>query len=473
MNRSSCTTVLVGKKASIDGSIMIARTEDYHGPINPKTFVVHAPEQGENRTFFSENTKLTYELPNQALRYTATPSDDPNEAGNYASASINEANVATSSTESLYGNEKVLAYDPLIPGGVAEDAINDVVAPYIRSAREGVIYLGEMIKKYGSAEGNGILFADCEEAWYMEIPTGHHWVAVRIPDDCYAVAPNHVCIEEIKFDDPANYLFSEGIQEFVEKYQLNPNPGSFNFRKIFGTYRELDRVYNTPRQWFAHKILDPSTDYDPTSGDIPFLGKAKRLISHEDVAAVLSSHYNETVYDPIGKLGTEAEKKRFRSISLSRTSQGHVLQMRPELPERLRGITWLSFGTSAFNPYIPYFSYIEDTPVQYKTVPQEVDLENAYWLAKLFGYYAEHHYADFHRETEEYRYAMMAYGRRRVSEIIEGAKGKSDEDLLQYLTLENQKTADYYISETQKKLKSYMKRALADSKLSFLMDKNL
>ncbi|MDO5717792.1 MAG: C69 family dipeptidase [Tissierellia bacterium] len=473
MRKHECTTVIVGKKASIDGSIIIARNEDYHGPINPKKFVVYEPSKVEDRKYISENTKLVYELPEKALRYTAIPSEDSNEPGEYAQAGINESNVAVSSTESLYGNERVLALDPLIDKGVAEDAINDVVTPFVNTARDGVKFLGELIKRYGSAEGNGIIFADENEAWYMEIPTGHHWVAVRIPDDSYAVAPNHVCIEEIDFKDEENYLWSDGIREFVSDNNLNPYREGFNFRKIFGTYRELDRVYNCPRAWYAHKLLSPNENYDPESGDIPFIKKSPFLISHEDVARVLGSHYNETVYDPIGWMGDENQKRRFRSISLSRTSHGHILQMRPEAQNRLKGIQWISMGTGAFNPFIPFFTYINDTPRQYKNTEEEISLDNAYWIAKIFAYYAETHYKLFHRDTSEYIQRMMILGRQRVKEITEGAVDKSDEELLEYLTRENQKTADLYMEETLKQLKDYAVRAISTSKLTFLMDKNL
>lgn len=66
------------------------------------------------------------------------------------------------------------------------------VLPYIHSARDGVQYLGKLIAKYGSPAGNSVLFSDKDEIWYMEIVTGHHWVAERIPDDCYAATGNRV-----------------------------------------------------------------------------------------------------------------------------------------------------------------------------------------------------------------------------------------------------------------------------------------
>lgn len=473
MQKTACTTVIMGKNATMSGSVMIARNEDYHGPINPKVFLVSAPSTVKGRTMVSENTKLTYELPDHAMRYTRVPSRDEHEAGEYAEASINEAEVAVSSTESLYGNERVLALDPLVQGGVAEDAINDAVAPFVHSAREGVEFLGELIRRYGSAEGNGILFADREEAWYMEIPTGHHWVAVRIPDDSYAVAPNHVVIEGFDPSDSKNVLTSPDLADFIVRHRLNPRPGTLNFRKIFGTYRELDRVYNCPRAWYAHNVLSPGCCDDPTSGDIPFIRKAERLYAHEDIERVLGSHYNETIYDPIGTMGSEYDKRRFRSISLSRTSHGHILEIRPDAPKHLAGICRLSMGTGAFNPFVPFFTYVEDTPACYRDVTPTISLENAYWVAKLFGYFAEKHRDAFHRETAEYLQRMQILGRQRVEEVTKGAEGKSEHELLAYLTAENDKTAKLFFEAAKEKLESYARRALSSSELSFLMDKNL
>ncbi len=115
-------------------------------------------------------------------------------------------NVALSATESVYANERVLAYDPLVKQGLAEDSMCTLVLPYIDSARQGVQLMGDLIAKYGSAEGNGVQYSDQNEVWYQEIVTGHHWVAVRIPDDCYAVAANQIAIEDVDFNDPENYM---------------------------------------------------------------------------------------------------------------------------------------------------------------------------------------------------------------------------------------------------------------------------
>ncbi len=474
--RSACTAMLVGKKASMDGSVIIARNEDFYTELCPKVFVVEPAVNQADRIYRSANTGVKIPLPQKAYRYTSTPEANAhakNSEGVYGEAGINEKGVAMSATESLYGNERVLAYDPLVPNGIAEDALQDIVLPYINSAKEGVEYLGRLIAKYGSAEGNGVLFADRNEAWYMEIPCGHQWVAQRIPDDCYAFAPNQVSIETIDFSKPADFLWSTGIQDFVKKHNLNPDRAGFNFRHIFGTSSEQDRIYNTPRAWFAQKYLNPEIEQSPTSNTIPFIQKANRLIAIEDVQYILRSHYNETAFDPIGRGSNEADKKRFRSISLSRTAESHILQLRPNLPLEQAGLHWLAFGTNAFVPYTPFFTAIENTPSAYRKMTKDVSITNAYWLFKLIGHFVEGHYHTFKAENDAYLLRIQSYCRRRIAEIDEMARDKKDEALIRFLTEENKKTADFILNDAKKYLSDLMKQSFRYSKLIFTMDSHL
>lgn len=474
-SRSSCTTLIVGKKASIDGSIMIARNEDHHDTIDPKIFVVQQASDVANRTYHSVHTGVTVDLPSKAMRCTYVPQADPSVEGEYGQASWNSDNVSISATESVYGNPRVLAYDPLVEDGIAEDALNHIVAPFIHSAREGVEFLGKLIEKYGSAEGNGILFADKDEAWYMEIPCGHHYVAVRIPDDCYAVAPNQVSIEDIDFNDPANYIWSTGIQEFVNEHKLNPDREGFVFRHIFGTSNVKDRVYNTPRAWFIHTYLNEEFYDEPTSPYLPFINKADRLLSVEDVAYCLSSHYNETEFDPIGHMGTEASRKRFRAISLSRTQESHIMQIQPEITNGSQAIQWLSFATNAFTPYVPFFANVNDTPKAYQYSPNKLDTNSAYWLFKLLSYVVESHYDTFADKDNAYLYEMQSYSRKRIAEVRKAVTEQklTGGALTNYLTEANQVTADYVLTKTRNLLTDLLQQSLSFSKMSFTMDKNL
>ena len=205
-----CTTILVGKKASNDGSTMIARTDDGHFDVK-KMVVVSPSKQG--RVYKSVLSHVEIPLPAKPLRYTACPSVDLKD-GIWAATGINEANVGMTATETITSNPRVLAADPLvvlkkaekegeteIPGGIGEEDIVVLVLPYIRTAREGVLRLAELLEKYGTYESNGIAFNDENEVWWLETIGGHHWMARRIPDECCVINPNQFGMDAFDLED--------------------------------------------------------------------------------------------------------------------------------------------------------------------------------------------------------------------------------------------------------------------------------
>ncbi len=323
----SCTSVVVGRAATRCGSVIIARNEDNTTPNLAKNFCVVPAGARDGSVLKSPETGLVLTLPQGGLRYTAMPDADTSE-GLYEEAGVNSAHVAMSATESASANDTVLAFDPFVEGGLAEDAMLTVVLPYVSTARQGVERLGEIVAACGAAEANGVLFADVFEAWYMEIATGHHWVAQRIPDDAYAVIANQLSIQEVDFDSP-DFMASPGIRAFVEAHHLNPHPGRFNFRAIFGTATDRDLHYNTPRVWYGQRLCTPSAVQEPESFDLPFIRRPDFKLGVEDVARVLSSHYDLTEFDPVGIRGTAATRTRYRPIALACTQESHIIQMPP------------------------------------------------------------------------------------------------------------------------------------------------
>ncbi|UWF34431.1 C69 family dipeptidase [Pediococcus acidilactici] len=468
---SACTSVMVGKKASLDGATYISRNEDRLVAIHPKRFLVQPAVSGRQETYKSPYNGLTVPLPESGYRYTSTPNADESEGPNEEDG-FNEKNVGESATESVYANERVLAYDPFVKNGLAEDSMTTLVLPFIDSARDGVRYLGELVKKYGSAEGNGVQFNDADEVWYMEIVTGHQWVAVRIPDDCYAVAANQIAIEDIDFNDPDNYMWADGIQEFVEKHGLNPDEDRWNFRHIFGTDTEKDHHYNTPRVGFAQRYLNPEIEQDPESPDLPFIRKASRKISVEDIQYILKSHYNETKYDPLGS-GSEHDRKTYRAISLSRTANSHILQMRDSHENEAAGVQWIGFGVPSFCPHVPFFTNANDTDISYRELPEEMSLDSAYWLYEALAMVVESHYAEFIQDDLDYQKELSQWARTKIEEVDQVAKEMSGEKLTEYLTEQNHLIAQHYNKETKKLLAKLTKQGAELSKLTFKMDPNL
>lgn len=472
---SACTSILVGKNASIDGTTMIARNDDTFLPLTPQRFYMHPAWKGEKGlTVTSPLNGFTAPLPENGYRYNAVPNVDREHLGDYEESGINERNVAMSATESTYGNERALAVDPLVKDGLDEDLIVNMTLPFIESARHGVEYLGQLIKQYGSPAGNSVLFSDKDNVWYMEIVTGHHWVAQRIPDDAYAVAANQVAIQQVDFDDADNFIWSEGIREMVEANHLNPDKSGWNFRHIFGTMNEKDRHYNTPRVWYAHHVLNPEVPEEPESAELPFIMRTEHLITREDIAQILGSHYQETRFDPLGH-GDEKDRLRYRPIGLNRTQNSHILQVRNNVPEGQAAIMWLNIGIPEFSPYVPFYCNATDTDPSYSSTPMtmDVDVDSAYWLHRSLGMLVESHHAKFIQQNKDYLTEQNRQFRIHVQQTDDATKELEGRALTKALTEANYAIVAQVKQEAKNQIASMVMQGLQLSALTFNMDKNL
>jgi dipeptidase len=398
----SCTTILVGKKASIDGSTLIARNDDGHEALDPQKFiVVHPEEQPQN--YQAVLSTVTIELPENPLRYTAAPNSiEVN--GIWGAAGINSLNVAMTATETITTNSRLLGVDPLVENGIGEEDMVTIVLPYIHSAKEGVLRLGALLETYGTYESNGIAFSDNEEVWWLETIGGHHWAAIRIPDDAYVVAPNRMNIDTFDFTSP-DTLYSADLPALIEKNHLNPDFDTVNLRHIFGSSTIKDTRYNNPRTWYGQKYFNPEIAQEMIDHNLPFICHANRKITIEDIKFVLSSHFENTVYDVYGT-GTEAEKKRNRPIGINRNHQVHILQIRNDVAPEIAGIHWLAYGPNSFNTVVPFYANVNDTPACYKNATGTFDLNQMYWLSCTTALLGDSHYdryadlaAAFEQET--------------------------------------------------------------------------
>lgn len=405
--KASCTTLLVGKKASIDGSTMIARNEDSGSGSEPQKFVVITPERQGNE-FYAVLSDCRISLPAKSLRYTSTPEADESQ-GVWAASGINEENIAMTATETITTNSRVLAIDPYVEDGIGEADFVSIVLPYIHSAKEGVLRLGELLETYGTYEANGIAFSDAEEIWYMETIGGHHWAAVRIPDDAYVVAPNRLNIDHFDFASEMT-LCSQDLEQLIEDYQLNPDFEGINLRHIFGSSSEKDTRYNNPRAWYIQKHFS-GTAAEPIDQELPFVCYPKQKLSVEDVKWALSSHFQNTPFDPYGT-GSETQKTQFRSIALNRNQQVHILQIRNHVPAAIAGIHWLAFGPNTFNGVVPFYAAITKTPLGYCDTTKTYDPSNSYWLGRTLALIGDSDYDRYSDLANRFEMETMAACRR-------------------------------------------------------------
>lgn len=473
----ACTTILVGKDASYDGSTMIARNDDSgSGHFTPKKFVVIHPDE-QPKVYKSVISHVQIELPDSPMRYTAVPNAVKGE-GIWAASGVNEVNVAMTATETITSNPRVLGADPLVmyqpgddeheetAGGIGEEDIVCIVLPYIHSAREGVVRLGSLLEKYGTYEMNGIAFQDQDEIWWLETIGGHHWIARRVPDDMYVVMPNQQGIDAFDLEDAlssqTDYMCSADMLEFIQKNHLNLSlDGEFNARDAFGSHDDADHVYNTPRAWYMERYLNPHTvswdgekaDYTPSSDDIPWCMVPEKKITVEDVKYVLSSHYQGTPYDPYAAYGDKSKHGAFRSIGINRNDFLSVIQMRPDHKADFNTIEWIAFASNAFNVLVPFYADINETPEFVSNTTDEVTTENFYWASRLIAAMADASYQKSVFHIERYQEHVMSKGHEIINHYDEILENEPDVEKRMAVKHEaNKKIADMLKSETKKTL---------------------
>lgn len=492
----ACTTILVGKQASADGSTYIARNEDSGaGSFMPKKFVVVKPEE-QPRKYRSVLSHVEIDLPENPMQYTAMPNGIDGE-GIWAAAGVNAENVSMTATETITSNERVLAADPLVKympekdgepekaGGIGEEDIVTIVLPYIRSAREGVVRLGSLLEKYGTYEMNGIAFQDVDEIWWLETIGGHHWIAKRVPDDAYVVMPNQLGIDYFDLEDAVGeqkeHMCPKDLPQFIEENHLDLSmDGEFNARYAFGSHSDADHCYNTPRAWFVQRYFNPRSnfwdgidaDFGPESDDIPWCRVPERKITVEDVKYVLSSHYQGTSYDPYATYGEKEYRGAYRSIGVNRNNFLSLVQIRPDRPEEIRSIEWVAFGSNAFNAFVPFYANVDSTPEYLANTGAEVSTGNFYWTNRLIGALADAQYGHCMAHIERYQSAVAAMGRERILhydreyagsdvkiENIRKYLGKANQEIADRLQEETGKLLDRVLFETSSKMKNAYSRS--------------
>jgi dipeptidase len=427
-----CTTLLVGKFASYDGSTMMARNEDSpSGEFTSKKFIVMNPKD-QPRHYQAVLSRFSIDFTEEPMRYTAMPNAQPDE-GFWGEAGVNEANVAMSETETITSNYRVLGADPLVKEGIGEEDMLLLVLPYIHSAREGVTRLGQLLEKYGTYEMNGIGFQDVDEIWWLETIGGHHWIAKRVPDDAYVVMPNQQGIDTMDFCDAfgeqRNYMCSADLLDFIQTAHLdltiheNKNHSlaadeCFDARRAFGSRDDADHTYNTPRAWFMLRYFNPhsavwdgpNAEYRPDDDDLPWCLVPEHKITVEDVKYVLSSHYQGTPFDCYGR-GSDAMKGRYRPIGINRNNFLALTQIRPYMPVEKRAVEWIAEGSNVFNAFVPFYANVTRTPSYLAEAGKTPDTHQFYWANRLIGALADAHYVLCASPIERYQNAVGSQGR--------------------------------------------------------------
>ena len=377
----ACTGVYVGKDVSNQGTYLLARSEDQGQSDYNKMFLVQ-PRVDNVPGRFIEDTATGFKipLPDTTWQYTYVPDYTRGDDGMYPGSCTNEHGVSITGTVSTSTCEKWEEADPFIEPGLREAILPAAVAAVATSARNAVDVLLGYVDEYGSEEGNTVMICDQNEAWFVEIYSGHHYCAMKMPDDQVAVFGNHnmIGLVDPKATPEDGYIYSEGLFELIDELDLAVKEGELYHlaKSVTGNTRE---PYNNMRNWGGMKLLAPSLAGDTYDNDnfYPLFYAPDEKVSVLDVMDIYRYRYEGTPID-VNLEGQEGN----RVISTTNSSQIHILQTFSDWPAQCSAINWIALGNGEHTVFVPFFSGITDTAEAYKVDGDTYNPQGAYWMFK-------------------------------------------------------------------------------------------
>ncbi len=383
----ACTGVYVGKDVSDQGTYIIARSEDQSQSDYNKMFMVQPRvDNVPGRTILDTATGFEIPLPDTTYQYTYVPDYTRGEDGMYPGSCTNEFGVSITATVSTSTCDAWREADPFVEPGLREAILAAAVAAVATSARDAVDVLLEYVDTYGSEEGNTVMITDQSEAWIVEIYGGHHYCAMKMPDDKVAVFGNQNMIGLV---DPNatpedGYIYSDGLFELIDQLGLAVKEGDlYHLAKCVSNNTRSDS--SNMRNWGGMKLLAPSLvgEYD-TNEFYPLFYSPDEKVSVLDVMDIYRNRYEGTELD-VTLEGNEGN----RVIGTPNSSQIHILQTFPDWPAESAAINWICLGNTEHSVFIPFFSGITDTADAYKVDGDTYDASGAYWKFKRIDTLAE------------------------------------------------------------------------------------
>ncbi len=391
----SCTSIMVGKKASTDGSVMTSHTCDSRY----RTWMYVEPAQDHRRgdvqiiykgsmhnAFRGDTTGVTVAgtIPQVAHTYAYL---------NTAYPCLNEKQLAIG--ESTFGGPDTLVNKNAM---FLIEELERVALQRCDNARDAIRLIGELVKTYGYADaGECITIADRNEVWQMEIlgvgpdQIGGMWVAQRVPDDHVAVSCNIPRIGLLQRDNPDYFMCSDNIEEVALKYGLWDGKEPLVFWKAFNASYANGKNFRE-REFYIFNSLAPSMGLSRDLKELPFSIKPDQKVDVTDVMELFRSTYEGTDMDMCRNLKCVVNRRRAdgsryqdtiispianpwmgstmlntfnylapgtvdfqRTVSVCWCSYSFVAQLRDWLPDEVGGVCWMAVDNPGQSPRIPIF----------------------------------------------------------------------------------------------------------------------
>lgn len=421
--RMSCTSIMVGRNASADGSVMTSHTCDSWY----RTWMRMVPARDYER----DTVTAIYE----GRMHTQSAQDSTKM---YRRGVIPQARHTFRFLDTAYPclNEKQLAMGETTISG--RDTLQNkrgmfmieelarIALERCSTAREAIRLMGDLVKQYGYGDsGECLTIADKQEVWIFEIfgegpkKIGGVWAAVRIPDDEIAVSANISRIGRLDLADTDRYMASDNVFDVAKRLKLWDGKSEFSFWKAYsgGNYFDEPKNYSV-REHFIMSQLAPSLCLSDSIEELPLSVKPDQKVSAEQVMRLLGSYYEGTPKnlsgrhlipnpkrkDKEGKLVEnepdsivspfsnpwmrpdeinmyyamgDSVMKNIRTVSVPWCAYSTVIQLRAWLPDEVGGVAWVALDNPGESPRFPIFCGATELPPLLQTCGQHVDRDDA------------------------------------------------------------------------------------------------
>jgi len=410
-----CTSIIVTKGASADGSVIITYSCDGEFLPHLRLYPAADHKPGEMVEIMGFRGKKG-EIPEVAYTYKVLDL-------------MNEFQVAIGETTfdgrlELVNPDGLLNYPQLMV----------LALQRAKTAREAIKVMTDLVEQYGYASsGESFSIADKNEAWIMEMigtgKGGHGaiWVALRIPDGMVCAHANMSRIGEFPLNDPENCLYSKNVISFaIEKGYYNPKNGPFNFSQVYNPPTEQQVKYSARRVWSIFRRVAPSLQLSPDYSSLvkgakpyPLWIKPDHKLSVRDVMALHRDHYEGTQFDmtkdltagPFGApdrwrpINWQVDGREYsweRPISTQQVGFIFVSQSRTSIPDEVGGVYWYGMDNPYTNFFIPLYTSITDIPEAYtKGSMQAFSRDSAWWTFNFVANYANLRYRDMIQDIQK------------------------------------------------------------------------
>jgi len=388
----SCTSIMVGRSASVDGSVMTAHTCDG----NYRTWVEVVPsrksEKGAMHPVYwgTLHTESAWDMTNVTKKGEIAEVPSTYSYLSTAYPCLNEKQLAIGES-TIYGRKELYNSEGLF----LIEELEKIVLERCVTARGAITLIGSLVEEFGYGDyAECITIADKREVWQLEIAGSGPgkpaalWVAQRIPDDHVGISANIPRISVIDFKDQDRFMTSRDLRERAAKLGYWDGKEPMKFYKVISTGKPY-----AIREFFVLSTLAPSLNLTMDMEEMPFSVKPEKKVSVRDIMAFYRQTYEGTPYDMTRNLLVKATKKdeagveyteavktpvvsnwmssdlrtllnelkpgvveRQRTIAITGCSYSHVIQCREWLPDEVGAVAWFSFDNPGESPRIPVFS---------------------------------------------------------------------------------------------------------------------